>query len=118
MPQTPAEYHPAMAVSPKHPLLPRPLYLRRVALHAASAVGILLASLALGMAGYMYFEHLPWRDAFLNAAMMMTSPAYSANSPANSLPPSDFGASTGPMPPSSIAAFRNASRHGRCSKYM
>ena len=25
----------------------------------------------LGMAGYGYFEHLPWRDAFLNAAMLM-----------------------------------------------
>jgi hypothetical protein len=31
----------------------------------------LLFSLMLGMAGYGYFEHLPWRDAFLNAAMLM-----------------------------------------------
>ena len=34
-------------------------------------MGLLLGSLALGMAGYMYFEHLPWRDAFLNAAMLL-----------------------------------------------
>jgi hypothetical protein len=33
--------------------------------------GIVAASLALGMAGYMFFEHLPWRDAFLNSAMLL-----------------------------------------------
>ena len=32
---------------------------------------VVLGSLAGGMAGYMYFEHLPWRDAFLNAAMLL-----------------------------------------------
>ena len=51
--------------------LPRPYFLRRVVLHFALAMGLLLGSLALGMAGYMYFEHLPWRDAFLNAAMLL-----------------------------------------------
>ena len=51
--------------------LPRPHFLRRVVLHFALAMGLLLGSLALGMAGYMYFEHLPWRDAFLNAAMLL-----------------------------------------------
>jgi hypothetical protein len=40
-------------------------------LHAAAALGLLLVSLALGMAGYMHFERLAWRDAFLNAAMLM-----------------------------------------------
>ncbi len=54
-----------------HPSLPPAQYLRRLALHASLALAILLASLALGMAGYMYFEHLPWRDAFLNAAMLL-----------------------------------------------
>ena len=34
-------------------------------------LGVLSVSLALGMWGYEYFEHLPWRDAFLNAAMLM-----------------------------------------------
>jgi hypothetical protein len=32
---------------------------------------VVLGSLAGGMAGYMYFERLPWRDAFLNAAMLL-----------------------------------------------
>ena len=40
-------------------------------LHAAAGLGLLLFSLILGMSGYGYFEHLPWRDAFLNAAMLM-----------------------------------------------
>lgn len=38
--------------------------------HAAAAVALLLLSLAIGMAGYEHFEHLAWRDAFLNAAML------------------------------------------------
>ena len=36
-----------------------------------TALALLLLSLAIGMAGYMHFEHLAWRDAFLNAAMLM-----------------------------------------------
>ena len=31
----------------------------------------MLASLMLGIAGYVYFEQLPWRDAFLNTAMLL-----------------------------------------------
>ncbi len=51
--------------------LPRALFARRIALHFSIACGLLLGSLALGIAGYMYFEHLAWRDAFLNAAMLL-----------------------------------------------
>jgi len=40
-------------------------------LHFAAALALLLASLMLGMAGYEYFEQLPWRDAFLNSAMLL-----------------------------------------------
>lgn len=54
-----------------HPLLPRRHFAQRVFRHAAVALALLLFSLALGMAGYMAFENLPWRDAFLNAAMLM-----------------------------------------------
>ena len=35
------------------------------------AVGVLFGSLLLGMAGYAYFEGMAWRDAFLNAAMLL-----------------------------------------------
>lgn len=51
--------------------LPRKLFVRRVVLHAAMACGLLLLSLAIGMAGYIHFENLAWRDAFLNSAMLM-----------------------------------------------
>ena len=40
-------------------------------LHFVAALALLLGSLMLGMAGYEYFEQLPWRDAFLNAAMLL-----------------------------------------------
>lgn len=39
--------------------------------HFVAALAVLLGSLALGMAGYEYYENLPWRDAFLNAAMLL-----------------------------------------------
>ncbi len=32
---------------------------------------LLAGSLVMGMAGYEYFESLRWRDAFLNAAMLL-----------------------------------------------
>jgi hypothetical protein len=57
--------------SKAHPPIPPQRFARRVLLHAAAALAVLAFSLALGMAGYEYFEHLPWRDAFLNSAMLM-----------------------------------------------
>jgi len=55
--------------------LKRPLsrlgFLRRLVLHVAAAVALLLGSLLAGIAGYMHFEQLAWRDAFLNAAMLL-----------------------------------------------
>jgi len=54
-----------------HPPIPRHLFVRRVLLHAAAALALLLFSLLLGMLGYETLEQLPWRDAFLNSAMLM-----------------------------------------------
>jgi len=54
-----------------HRPIPRRRFVRRIALHAVAAAALLSLSLAIGMAGYMCFEHLAWRDAFLNAAMLM-----------------------------------------------
>ena len=53
------------------PPLPRPHFLRRLFLHIAAAVALVLASLGIGMEGYACFEGLAWRDAFLNAAMLL-----------------------------------------------
>lgn len=46
-------------------------FVRRVLLHFAAALALVLVSLMTGMAGYECFEQLPWRDAFLNAAMLL-----------------------------------------------
>ena len=62
-----------MIYEPRHlPPLPRSLFLRRLALHGGAATGIVLASLAIGMAGYAAWEHLSPLDAFLNAAMILS----------------------------------------------
>src|SRR5688572_1213618 len=54
----------------QRPVPPRH-FVRRVAAHIAVAAAVVTASLLLGMAGYGYFEDLAWRDAFLNAAMLL-----------------------------------------------
>lgn len=46
-------------------------FVGRVVSHLAAALVVLLASLALGMSGYMQFEGLSTIDAFLNAAMLL-----------------------------------------------
>jgi hypothetical protein len=52
------------------PLSPRH-YARRLAIHFAVAIVLISLSLLVGMAGYEHYEHLPWRDAFLNTAMLL-----------------------------------------------
>ncbi|MEO8019550.1 MAG: hypothetical protein ABI769_17200 [Pseudomonadota bacterium] len=49
----------------------RPRFAKRVLAHFAIALGLIAFSVAMGMTGYVYFEHLPWLDAFLNAAMLL-----------------------------------------------
>src|SRR6187455_2991564 len=51
--------------------LPRRPFLRRLLSHFALSCGVVAVSLAIGMAGYVYFEQLSWLDAFLNAAMLL-----------------------------------------------
>jgi hypothetical protein len=51
--------------------LPRHAFMRRIFKHISVAVLLLISSLLIGMAGYAYFEHLSWLDAFLNAAMLL-----------------------------------------------
>lgn len=46
-------------------------FLVRLARHGVFAGMIVVASLLAGMAGYEYYEGLAWRDAFLNAAMLL-----------------------------------------------
>ena len=51
--------------------LPTKLFLLRLAKHALFALLLLAASLWIGMQGYEHFEGLSWRDAFLNATMLL-----------------------------------------------
>ena len=46
-------------------------FFRRLGAHFVAGSLFVLISLIAGMAGYEYFEGLAWRDAFLNAAMLL-----------------------------------------------
>ena len=54
------------------PLLHWPAFLKRLATSFALGLTLILLSLFGGMAGYHYFENLPWIDAFVNAAMILS----------------------------------------------
>lgn len=53
------------------PPLTRRRFAVRLGLHLASALALLLGSLALGIVGYTRFERLPLLDALLNSAMLL-----------------------------------------------
>ena len=54
------------------PVLAWPLFIRRLSLSLGVGAGLIAGSLVAGMAGYHYLEGLPWLDAFLNAAMILS----------------------------------------------
>jgi hypothetical protein len=54
------------------PLLPRKVYYQRLARHAALGITVIVVSLGIGMTGYHFLEKIPWLDAFLNAAMILS----------------------------------------------
>lgn len=54
------------------PLAPPEVFLRRVFFSTAVGFGLVVVSLAAGMAGYHGYEGLPWIDAFLNASMILS----------------------------------------------
>jgi len=60
-----------MYESRKQQPLSNALFLRRLINHLACALGLLMVSLAIGMAGYMSLEKLSSVDAFLNSAMLL-----------------------------------------------
>lgn len=52
-------------------LLPRRLFLWRLARWTALAGAVILGSLAIGVCGYHYLDSLPWIDSLLNASMIL-----------------------------------------------
>ncbi len=53
-------------------LAPMGLFIKRIILNFIIGLAIILLSLALGMAGYMYFEKMSIVDAYENAAMILS----------------------------------------------
>jgi hypothetical protein len=53
------------------PPLTRLAFLARLLRHFAVATLLVVLSLGAGMLGYVHYERLAWRDAFLNAAMLL-----------------------------------------------
>jgi hypothetical protein len=60
-----------MYESKHQPLLTPAHFARRLVRHIGLVTGLLAGSLGVGMAGYRYFEGLPWLDSFLNASMLL-----------------------------------------------
>ena len=52
-------------------LLPRRLFIKRLAKFALISLSLVIASLVIGMIGYHTLEGFSWVDSFLNAAMLM-----------------------------------------------
>lgn len=51
--------------------VPTSTFAKRLIGHLLIALAVLGVSLFIGMVGYVYFEHLSWVDAFLNASMLL-----------------------------------------------
>lgn len=56
----------------QQPLAARRVFAFRLLKSVAVALGIILGSLGLGIAGYHYLEKLSWLDALLSASMILT----------------------------------------------
>ena len=56
----------------KEPLLRKEAFRRRLFRHFCMAIGIVAASLGVGILGYHFCEDLGWLDSFLNAAMILS----------------------------------------------
>jgi hypothetical protein len=56
----------------EQPLLPRRVFLRRLAENFGLACALIGVSLLAGMAGYAGFEGMSWVDAFANASMILS----------------------------------------------
>ena len=56
----------------QEPLAPRRNFVLRLAASVAIGIAFISVSLFIGMAGYHFFEHMPWLDAFVNASMILS----------------------------------------------
>ncbi len=56
----------------RQPLASRKMFAKRLAGSFTLSLALILLSLLGGMAGYHHFEAMPWIDAFVNAAMILS----------------------------------------------
>jgi hypothetical protein len=56
----------------KSPLLPRRAFYARLSWSIGAALLVLSGALFVGMLGYHLLERMPWIDAFMNAAMILS----------------------------------------------
>ncbi|MDP2386510.1 MAG: hypothetical protein Q8M29_09070 [Bacteroidota bacterium] len=56
----------------KKKLIPHSEFKKRVIKNSLFSLGLILFSLIIGVAGYMFFYDLNWIDALLNASMILT----------------------------------------------
>jgi len=56
----------------RQPLAPRRVFYARMGRSFSIASTIVAGALLIGMAGYHVFEKMPWIDAFVNAAMILS----------------------------------------------
>jgi len=61
-----------MAKLPKDQLLPPKEFIRRLGWSVAAGMVLIAFSLSIGMVGYHVLGGLPWIDAFLDAAMILS----------------------------------------------
>jgi hypothetical protein len=56
----------------REPILPTPIFIRRLLGCVGLALVIIAVALSIGVAGYHFIAGLPWIDALLNAFMILT----------------------------------------------
>ncbi len=76
-----------MYESRAEPVLSRARFVTRMARHLAAALTLVIGSLFIGMSGYVYFEHLTWLDAFVDASMLLggMGPVHTPQTPGGKL---------------------------------
>jgi hypothetical protein len=58
--------------SRREPILPTPVFIRRLLACLGLALVIIAVALSIGVAGYHFIAGLPWIDALMNASMILT----------------------------------------------
>jgi hypothetical protein len=64
-------YHAGVFENRREPILPTPIFIRRLLVCLGLALAIIAVALSIGVSGYHFIAGLPWIDALLNASMIL-----------------------------------------------